>query len=67
MGFPDDHYRTLLASFPNVPKLIVHEVQNKRQRFEGLLNEAESAGKHLSDGELKAIIFAKMLANTAAR
>ena len=30
------------------------------------MNEAESAGEHLSDGELKAIIFAKMPADTAA-
>ena len=63
---PENHYRTLLTSFPNIPKLILHEVQNKRQRFENLLNEAESAGEHLSDGELKAIIFAKMSADTAA-
>jgi hypothetical protein len=63
---PEDHYRTLLTSFPNIPKLILHEVQNKRLRFENLVNEAESAGEHLSDGELKAIIFAKMPADTAA-
>ena len=63
---PEDHYRTLHTSFPNVPKLILHEVQNKRQRFDNLVNEAESAGEHLSDGELKAIIFAKMPADTAA-
>ena len=31
---PEDHYRTILTSFPNIPKLIVQEVQNKRQRFE---------------------------------
>ena len=30
------------------------------------MNEAESAGEHLSDGELKAIIFSKMPADTAA-
>ena len=30
------------------------------------MNEAESAGEHLSDGESKAIIFAKMPADTAA-
>ena len=66
-GLPEDHYRALLASFPNVPKLILQEVHNKGQRFESLLNEAESAGKHLLDGKLKAIISAKMLANTAAR
>ena len=30
------------------------------------MNEAESAGEHLSDGELKAIILAKMPADTAA-
>ena len=63
---PEDHYRTLLTSFPNIPKLILHEVQNKRLRFEKLVNEAESAGEHLSDGKLKAIIFAKMPADTAA-
>ena len=63
---PEDHYRTLLTSFPNIPKLILREVQNKRLRFENLVNEAESAGEHLSDGELKAIIFAKMPADTAA-
>ena len=63
---PEDHYRTLLTSFPNIPNLILHEVQNKQQRFENLVNEAESAGEHLSDGGLKAIIFAKMPADTAA-
>ena len=42
------------------------EVQNKRLRFKNLVNEAESAGEHLSDGELKAIIFAKMPADTEA-
>ena len=62
---PEDHYRTLLTSFPNIPKLILHEVQNKRQRFEKLVNEAQSAGEQLSDGELKAIILAKMPADTA--
>ena len=62
----EDHYRTLLTSSPNIPKLILHEVHNKRQRFENLVSEAESAGEHLSDGELKAIIFAKMPADTAA-
>ena len=63
---PEDHYRTLLTSFTNIPKLVLHEVQNKRLRFENLVNEAESAGEHLSDGEFKAIIFAKMPADTAA-
>ena len=63
---PEDHYRTLLTSFPNIPKLTLHEVQNKGLCFENLVNEAESAGEHLSDGELKAIIFAKMPADTAA-
>ena len=63
---PEDHYRTLLISFPNIPKLILQEVQNKRLRFENLVNEAESAGEHLSDGKSKAIIFAKMPADTAA-
>ena len=53
---------TLVTSFPNIPKLIPQEVQNKRQCFENLVSEAESAGEHLSDGELKAIIVAKMLA-----
>ena len=52
---PEDHYQTLLTYFPNIPKLILHEVQNKRQHFENLVNEAESAGENLSDGELKAI------------
>ena len=63
---PEDHYRTLLTSFPNIFKLILHEVQNKRQRFENLVNEAESTGEHLSDGELKAVIFEKMPVDTAA-
>ena len=63
---PEDHYRIRLTSFPTIPKLILHEVQNKRQRFENLVNEAESAGEYLSDGELKAVMFAKMPADTAA-
>ena len=62
----EDHYRTLVTSFRNIPKLILHEVRNTRQRFENLVNDAESAGEHLSDGELKAIIFAKIPADTAA-
>ena len=44
---PEDHYRTLLTSFRNIPKLIVHEVQKEGQRFESLVNEADSAGEHL--------------------
>ena len=63
---PEDRYRTLLISFPTIPKLILHEFQNKQQCFESLVNEAESAGEHPSDGELKAIIFGKMPADTAA-
>ena len=63
---PEDHDRTLLTSFPNIPKLILHEVQNKRHHFENLPNEAESAGKHLLDGKLKAIIFPNMPADAAA-
>ena len=63
---PEDHYQTLLTSFQNIPKLILHEVLNKQQRFENLVGEGESAGKHLSHGELKPIIFAKMPADTAA-
>ena len=63
---PEDHYRNLLTSFSNIPKLIFHEVQNKWHRFENMVNEAESAGEHLSDGESKGIIFAKMPADTAA-
>ena len=45
----EDHYRPLLTFFPNIPKLVLHEVQNKRQRFGNLVNEAESGGEHLSD------------------
>ena len=63
---PEDHYRTLLTSFPDFPKLIPHEVQNKRQYFEKLVNEAERAEEHVSDGELKATIFAIMPADTVA-
>ena len=63
---PEDHYRTLLTFFLNIPKVILHEIWNKRQRFENLVNEAESPGKHLLDGELKAIMFGKMPADTAA-
>ena len=63
---PEDHYQTLLAPFPNIPKLILHEVHNKRQYFENLVNEAESAGEHLSDSELKAISFAILPADTPA-
>ena len=44
---PEDHYRALLTSFLNIPKLIPREVQNKRQHFENLVNDAESAGEHL--------------------
>ena len=44
---PEDHYRIILTSVPNIPKLIVHKFQNKRQHFENLVNEGESAGKHL--------------------
>ena len=63
---PENHYQTLLTSFPNVPKLILHEVENKRQRFENMVNVADCAEEELSDGELKAVIFAKMPADTAA-
>ena len=63
---PEDHHQTLLTSFPNIPKVILYEVHNMRQHFENLVNETETAGEHLSDGESKAIIFAKMPTYTAA-
>ena len=63
---PEDHYRTVLTSFPNIHKLMLHDVQNKRQQFENLVNEAESAWERLLDGELKAFMFARIPADTAA-
>ena len=62
---PEDHYLTLLNPSPNIPELILREVQNKWHCFENVVNEDESAGEHLSSGELKAIIFAKMPTDTA--
>ena len=37
---PEDHYHQMLKNFPSFSRLILHEVQDKKQRFWNLVEEA---------------------------
>ena len=38
---PEDHYHQMLKNFPSFSRLILHEVQDKKQRFWNLVEEAD--------------------------
>ena len=63
---PEDHYHQMLKNFPSFSRLILHEVQDKKQRFWNLVEEAEHSGEKLSSAELKSLIFDKIPSETAA-
>ena len=42
---PEDHYHQTLKNFPSFSRLILHEVQDKKQRFWNLVEEAEHSGQ----------------------
>ena len=49
---PEDHYHQMLKNFPSFSRLILHEVQDKKQRFWNLVEEAEHSGEKFSSAEL---------------
>ena len=53
---PEDHYHQMLKNFPSFSRLILHEVQDKRQRFWNLVEESEHSGEKCSSAELKNLI-----------
>ena len=59
-------YHQMLKNFPSFSRLILHEVQDKKQRFWNLVEEAEHSGEKFSSAELKNLIFDKIPAETAA-
>ena len=63
---PEDHYHQMLKNFPSFSRLILHEVQDKKQRFWNLVEEAEHSGEKFSSAELKSLIFDKIPSETAA-
>ena len=50
---PEDHYHQMLKNFPSFSRLILHEVQDKKQRFWNLVEEAEHSGEKFSSAELQ--------------
>ena len=56
----------MLKNFLSFSRLILHEVQNKKQRFWSLVEEAPHSGEKLSNAELKITIFDKIPPETAA-
>ena len=63
---PEDHYHQMLKNFPSFSRLILHEVQDKKQRFWNLVEEAEHSGETFSSAQLKSLIFDKISSETAA-
>ena len=63
---PEDHYHQMLKNFPSFSRLILHEVQDKKQRFWNLVEESEHSGDKFSSAELKNLIFDKIPSETAA-
>ena len=55
----------MLKKIPSFSRLIVHEVQDKKQRFWNLVEEADRSGEKSSNAELKNSIFDKMPSETA--
>ena len=63
---PEDHYHQMLKNFPSFSRSILHEVQDKKQRFWNLVEEADHSGEKFSNAELKNLIFDKIPSETAA-
>ena len=64
---PEDHYRDRLEDFRAIKKLFLEEIQIARQDWEFLVQEAESAGEGLSEGEMKKILLTKLTPETKHR
>ena len=56
----------MLKNFPSFWRLILHEVQDKKQRFWNLGEEADHSGEKFSNAELKIFICDKIHSETAA-
>ena len=56
----------MLKNFPSFSRLILHEVQDKKQRFWNLVEEADHSGEKFSNAELKNLYFDKIPYETAA-
>ena len=52
-------------NFPSFSRLILHEVQDKKQRLWNLVEKADHLGEEFSNAELKNSIFDKILSETA--
>ena len=63
---PEDHYHQMLKNFPSFSRFILHEFQDKKQRFWNLVEEADHSGEKFSNAELKNSIFDKIPSETAA-
>ena len=57
---PEDHYHQMLKNYPSFSRLILHEVQDKKQCFWNLVEEAEHSGEKFSSAELKSLFFDKI-------
>ena len=55
----------MLKKFPSFSRLILHEVQDKKQRFWNLVEEAEHAGEKFANAELKNLFFDETPSETA--
>ena len=58
---PEDHYRECLENFRAIKKLFLEKIQIARQDWEFSVQEAESAGEGLSEGEMKKILLSKLM------
>ena len=61
---PEHHYRDRLENFRAIKKLFLEDIQIARQHWEFLVQEAESAGEGLSEGEMKKIQLSKLTPET---
>ena len=61
---PEDHYTNRLENFRAINKLFLEEIQIARQDWKFLVEEAESAGEGLSEGEMKKILLSKVTPET---
>ena len=61
---PEDDYRDRLENFRMIKKLLLEEIQIARQDWELLMQEAERAGKGLSEDEMKKILLSKLTLET---
>ena len=63
---PELHYHQMLKNFPSFSRSILHDVQDKKQRFWNLVQGADHSGGRFSNTELVNVIFDKIPSETAA-